>query len=413
MNSTKNSIRLMTFMAAILGVFALGLSQAASEGADDPGGQIEKGPNNGRMLRDGEFAIELAIFEDDTPPEFRVFPTMNGHEITPEEVTTNVVLKRLGGIHDEISFFAEDNYLRGDMVIYEPHSFEVELSAKYQGKEYLWSYENFEGRVRIEDSIAKAMQISTEMVAPRQFDEKLEVYGKLTLPADASRNIRARFPGVIKSIHVTFGERVEKGQLLLSVEGNDSLQTYKIYSPIDGIITEQYVSTGEQALDQTLLVITNQAELIAELEVFPSDQTKVHIGDPVTILGLASDKQVTSEILDALLKVNRNQAKIFRAKIDNSSGLFAVGEFIKAHILIDSYQVVNAVKTTGLQGFRDFTVVYAKVGDQYEVRMLELGRVVEPWIEVLGGITTGTEYVSKNSYIIKADIEKSGASHDH
>ena len=58
-------------------------------------------------------------------------------------------------------------------------------------------------------------------------------------------------------------------------------------------------------------------------------------------------------------------------------------------------------------------MVYAKVGDQYEVRMLELGREAGDWIEVLGGLKLGTEYVTENSYIIKADIEKSGASHDH
>jgi cobalt-zinc-cadmium efflux system membrane fusion protein len=57
--------------------------------------------------------------------------------------------------------------------------------------------------------------------------------------------------------------------------------------------------------------------------------------------------------------------------------------------------------------------VYAKVGEEYEVRMLELGREAGEWIEVLGGIDLGTVYVTDNSYIIKADIEKSGASHDH
>ena len=72
-----------------------------------------------------------------------------------------------------------------------------------------------------------------------------------------------------------------------------------------------------------------------------------------------------------------------------------------------------AVKRSGLQSFRDFTVVYAKVGEEYEVRMLELGREAGPWVEVLGGLEPGTEYETENSYIIKADIEKSGASHDH
>ena len=66
-----------------------------------------------------------------------------------------------------------------------------------------------------------------------------------------------------------------------------------------------------------------------------------------------------------------------------------------------------------IQRFRDFEVVYAKVGDAYEVRMLDIGRRTPEWTEVLGGIDAGVDYVVGNSFLIKADIEKSGASHDH
>ena len=34
-------------------------------------------------------------------------------------------------------------------------------------------------------------------------------------------------------------------------------------------------------------------------------------------------------------------------------------------------------------------------------------------VEVLDGLAPGTVYVTENSYLIKADIEKAGASHDH
>ena len=66
-----------------------------------------------------------------------------------------------------------------------------------------------------------------------------------------------------------------------------------------------------------------------------------------------------------------------------------------------------------MQSFRDFTVVYAQVGDTYEVRMLELGRRQGALVEVLSGLAVGERYVAENSFLIKADIEKSGASHDH
>ena len=45
--------------------------------------------------------------------------------------------------------------------------------------------------------------------------------------------------------------------------------------------------------------------------------------------------------------------------------------------------------------------------------MLELGRSSPEWTEVLSGIKPGTPYAAKGSFLIRADIEKSGASHDH
>lgn len=45
--------------------------------------------------------------------------------------------------------------------------------------------------------------------------------------------------------------------------------------------------------------------------------------------------------------------------------------------------------------------------------MLQLGLITHDWAEVLSGLKPNAEYVFKNSYIIKADIEKSGTSHDH
>ena len=100
-------------------------------------------------------------------------------------------------------------------------------------------------------------------------------------------------------------------------------------------------------------------------------------------------------------------------KLTNDNQSLSEGSFVSANIEVATIDVPLAVKRVGLQGFRDFTVVYAKVGEQYEVRMLELGKMGGEWVEVLGGIEPGTEYVTENSYILKADIEKSGASHDH
>ena len=322
-------------------------------------------------------------------------------------------LSRLGDVTDDINFYVENNTLRGDMEIYEPHSFQVQLTAKYAGKTHQWSYDNFEGRTTISDSIAEAMLIKTEAVSSRTFNETLKVYGKLKLAPNAFRHISARFPGEIKELHAVLGQKVKKGQLVMTVESNESLQAYPVYAPISGMVTTQNAGAGEQTNNRQLLTISDTSTLTAELAVFPMDQDKVKLGALVNITIPASEKVITTTLFDTLFDVNTEQAKVYRAKIDNTKRLFNVGQLISAEILVGKYEVPLAVKADGLQSFRDFTVVYAKVDEQYEVRMLELGRKAGAWVEVLGGISAGTEYVVKNSYIIKADIDKSAAAHDH
>jgi len=373
----------------------------------------EKGPNRGRMLREGDFAIELSIFETGVPPEFRVWATTDGKAIDPAKVELNVKLTRLGDGIDDISFYQEGEYLRGDMVIYEPHSFIVSLTAKYQDKSYNWQYDNFEGRTKIAEDVAKAMEIATDIVGPSTFHETVEVYGKLTLPADANSNVYARFDGLVEKVHVKLGDSVKKGQLLLTVESNESLQSYKVFSAQNGIVSTVSVTSGEQSIGRSLLQITNDETLIAELAIFPKDLPTVRLGAKATLSINGVEAKQVSTVDSRILKVRDDQAKLFRVLVNNTDSSLSEGSFVSAAIEIGSYDVAMAVKRKGLQSFRDFTVVYAKVGDEYEVRMLELGRAVGNEIEVLGGISIGTEYVTQNSYILKADIEKSGASHDH
>jgi cobalt-zinc-cadmium efflux system membrane fusion protein len=102
-----------------------------------------------------------------------------------------------------------------------------------------------------------------------------------------------------------------------------------------------------------------------------------------------------------------------RVMLDNADRRWTPGLFLEGAVRIGETKVPLAVKRSGLQAFRDFTVVFEQVGETYEVRMLELGRQDDTFVEVLAGLKPGVKYVAGNSYLIKADIEKSGASHDH
>lgn len=410
----NNRLFIFLFLCQLGAASALVPSSALAESTETTVEvEPEKGPHRGRMLRDGDFAIELSIFETGVPPEFRVWVTNEENPVPPEQVELNIKLIRLGEQIDDINFKAEGDYLRGDTVIYEPHSFVVSVAARYRGKTYTWEYDNFEGRTLIEEKVAEAMEIDTEFVGAAKLHKTIKVYGKLVLPANAKRRIQARFEGEIKQVHVALGDVVKKGQLLITIESNESLQSNQIKAPIAGVITEQKANTGEQSGQRVLLEITQSNKLLAELAVFPMDVASIRQSPPVTVMVNGHNATIDTAISGNRLGMRDDQARLFLADVDNSSGLLTEGMFVTALIEIETFEVPLAVKRVGLQAFRDFTVVYAKVGEQYEVRMLELGREAGEWVEVLSGIDAGTEYVTNNSYIIKADIEKSGASHDH
>jgi len=418
MMDTKNTIKFFGIMCLSLLISACSGSNNDSSATADMHGEaaepeIEKGPHRGRMLHDGNFSLELAIFETGVPPEFRAWATMDGKLLSPDEVKLNIKLTRLGGKIDDINFTTQGDALRGDMEIYEPHSFIVSINASYQGTEHKWEYDNFEGRTKIEPAVASALDIKTELAGPITLHETIDVYGQVVPSANGISNLSARFPGVIKSVVVDVGERVSKGQILATIESNESLNLYRIKAPIDGVITERNANPGEQAGNQMMFTIINSSQVWVELSLFPSDRQRVKNGALVMITNPLTNASTSGKIISINVASEANQSIKARVAIDNKDGFFVPGDFVKAQVEVAQHKVELAVKKTGLQAFRDFTVVYAKVGDEYEVRMLELGRQDEQWVEVLGGLESGTRYVSENSYVIKADIEKSGASHDH
>ena len=99
--------------------------------------------------------------------------------------------------------------------------------------------------------------------------------------------------------------------------------------------------------------------------------------------------------------------------VDNADGRWRPGLFVTGELVVAQNDVAIAVRRSALQTLDDSTVVFEQIGDDYEARPVTLGRGDDDWVEVSAGLEAGAHYVTQGSYLIKADIEKSGASHDH
>jgi cobalt-zinc-cadmium efflux system membrane fusion protein len=397
-------------------VAACGTREGAGESHDSEAAaaDFERGPHRGRMLRDGDFAIELTIFEEGVPPEFRAYAYENDEPMPPERVRLSVELGRHGGRKDRFAFAPEADYLRGDGVVKEPHSFDVNVSAAHDGETSSWDYASYEGRVQIAAEAAAAAGVEVETAGPAAIREQLSLTGTVQPNPARLAKVRARFPGVIREVRKGLGEKVAAGQVLATVQSNESLETYSVAAPVSGVVLERSAVSGEATGEEPLFVVGDLSELWAELDVFGGDLGRIKPGQPVRVTSLDDTVVAVSQIA-AVSPVTTHSTQSVRARVvlDNASGHWRPGQFVHGDVTAAEAEVPLAVKNTALQRFRDFTVVFAQVGDVYEVRMLELGRTDGEWTEVLGGLEPGENYVAGNSFLIKADIEKSGASHDH
>jgi len=372
-----------------------------------------KGPNGGRLLTSGDFTLELAIVERGVPPEFRAWATKNGRPLAPTDVALEIALTRLGGRVDRFAFAPQGELLRSESVVYEPHSFEVSIEAVHNGEKHAWEYENFEGRTSIAAEVAQALGVETAAAGPAVLTNTVTVHGRIRINPERAREIRARFDGLVRGVHAEIGSVVRKGQKLLTVESNQSLNSYSITAPASGVVTQRDANPGEQTSGRLLLTITDTSSVWADLSVFPGDRAGVRVGSLVSIAQATGGPPVAGVVATLEVLAEADQSVVARVVLENPEGRLLPGTFITAEVTVGEHAVPLAVKRTGLQKFRDFTVVYAQVGEEYEVRMLELGREAGEYVEVLGGLEPGTRYVAENSFLIKADIEKSGASHDH
>lgn len=417
MRMIVKKLNVIWLMALVIVLAGCGNSDADLDsqvaGVDATEAEPAKGPHGGRLLIDDDFILELAIFETGVPPEFRVWLSKGGEAIRPDDVALSVTLTRLGNKKDEIWFTVQDDFLRGDMVIYEPHSFVVTVEASHSGKSHRWQYDNFEGRTKIGPDVAEAFGLETEIAGPATVVEAIKVYGFVVPNSEKVRRISARFEGVAQWVGVSVGDRVRAGQKLAEIESNESLKTYPVTSPIAGVVTARRVNPGEQTNGRELFTVMDTSDVWAEFAVFPTDLPRVKPGQRVRVDMAAGSLQREGVIALLNTTAEPNRSVLARVVLDNADGVLIPGTNLTGKIQVAEHQVPLAVKRTGLQSFRDFTVVYALIKDEYEVRMLDLGRQDGEWIEVLGGLEIGTRYVTLNSYLVKADIEKSGASHDH
>lgn len=201
----------------------------------------------------------------------------------------------------------------------------------------------------------------------------------------------------------------------LELNPRQELANYKIRSPFSGTIIEKHVSIGEALKEDSLLfIIADLSVLWADITVYAKDLEYIKPGQEIIIKANDLNLQSKSKIfyLGPVIGAETRSAKA-HALILNPESLWRPGLFITASAAGEKKQVSMAVKTDSIHNINDQEYVFIKNGNTYKAKEVVIGRKSNEWTEIISGLRQGEQYVSENSYILKADLEKSSASHEH
>lgn len=487
-------------MGGLVACFLLGAvgcredSPAARGEAEAVAKDYERGAHRGRLLTDGAFQVEVTIYERGIPPQFRVYAYDRSEPVPPAEVELRIDLHRLGGRVDTISFAPEGDYLVGDKVVEEPHSFDVNVKAVHRGATHSWGYSQYEGRVQLSDDEIRTSLIQVETAGPVTLRSILELPGEIVLNADKATHVVPRTPGVVQEILKSQGDAVRRGEVIAVIDSrelaeakrdfidtaqvlefarrafereerlwkrnisseasylaeerafreaelrhrsarqqlealgigtealralldqpNSVLTRYEVRAPFDGVVIEKKVATGQAVTeDEDLFTVADLSTVWVNVTVYAKDLNAVRVGQDVTVRSEAPNMEARGSIVYiGELVGGEARAATARVVLPDPERRWRPGLFVSVAVVQDEATVPVAIKREGLQMFRDWDVVFVRVDDMFEARPLELGRQDGAWVEVLSGLQAGERYASANSFILKADLGKAGASHDH
>ena len=152
----------------------------------------------------------------------------------------------------------------------------------------------------------------------------------------------------------------------------------------------------------------------AQITVYAKDLEVVRIGETATIRSTATGAEGKGVIsyISALIGAQTRTATA-RVVLDNREGNWLPGMFVTAELITEEIEVPIVVTADAIQTLNDHSVVFGRYGEHFEARPLKLGRSDGRMIEVLGGLAAGEQYAAGNSFAVKAELGKTGASHDH
>ncbi|KWN74340.1 efflux RND transporter periplasmic adaptor subunit [Burkholderia stagnalis] len=190
-----------------------------------------------------------------------------------------------------------------------------------------------------------------------------------------------------------------------------ALNRFELRAPFAGTIVEKHLTPGEAvAADANVFVVSDLSTVWAELAVPAQRLNDVRVGRDAMVSAAAFDSKAGGRIayVGALLGEQTRTAAA-RIVLPNPDGAWRPGMFVNVSVDAGRQDAPVAIANDALQQIDGVPSVFVRSPKGFVAQPVETGRRDGQVVEILAGLKPGQEYVTANSFVLKAELGKGSA----
>lgn len=179
----------------------------------------------------------------------------------------------------------------------------------------------------------------------------------------------------------------------------ESLRNTTIASPSSGVVVNRDVNVGQVVSPGTpLMLVDDISSVYAVVNIEQQDLAKIKPGLQAEIVVDAFSDRKFAGVVEIVNPAASESARVFETKIkvNNQEGLLKPGMFAKVEIKTGEVEEVPAVPQNALVSNQGQFFVYIAEGDLAKRQQVDIGQILDQFVEIKSGLSVGDKVVATN-----------------
>lgn len=259
---------------------------------------------------------------------------------------------------------------------------------------------------------AEELALSIFVREERLWKQKVTAEQEFLNARNAHQSAKIKLDVAHQRLH-TMGLTEGEIEGLTRVVDDHNYRLYEIRSPIAGRVTSRNLVLGQSVgTDKEVFTVADLASVWVEIAIAPHDLAFAKEGQEVRVQSGTQRADGKIVAVSPVIDPDTRSARAV-AEIDNAAGTWKLGDFVAVQLIGASQEVNLIVPRDALQTIKGNKAVFVSEGNGFKMRPVTIGRDDSENVEILSGLEFGEPIAVKNTFVLKAELGKAEAEHQH